>query len=74
MNILRTFRNEFLRLTGEKRWKRVIVITFALAIYWCFIEWLTIGYLKPNYWHDIICLGIAIVVERCSTWGKKVID
>jgi len=73
MNYLRYFRNEFIKVASEKRWKRIAVIAFGLAIYWCFIEWITIGQLKPNYWHDVICIGIAIVVERCLPWGKKVI-
>ncbi|MEB2301575.1 hypothetical protein LAV72_18385 [Lysinibacillus xylanilyticus] len=71
---LQSFRNQFFKLTGEYRWKRILVIALGLAIYWCFIEWLTIGELKPNYWHDIICLAIAVIVERSLPWGKKEIN
>ncbi len=71
---LQLLRKQLFKSVGEKRWKRILVIYLGLAIYWCFIEWLTIGELKPNYWHDIICLAIAVIVERSLPWGKKEIN
>ncbi|KEK10210.1 hypothetical protein [Lysinibacillus sphaericus] len=71
---LQSLRNQFFYSMGEHRWKRILVLYLGLAIYWCFIEWLTIGELKPNYWHDIICLAIAAIVERSLPWGKKEIN
>lgn len=66
---LRLIRNSFFEMVGEKRWQRVALIALFIALVWCFADWIS-GNLKPNLWHDFICLVMALIIERLLPWGK----
>lgn len=66
---LRLMREGIFEALGDKRWKRIVVIALFIALIWCFADWIS-GSLKPNLWHDIICLLLAVCIERLLPWGK----
>lgn len=70
VDALRGARNQLFEMVGEKRWKRVALIALFIALVWCFADWIS-GSLEANYWHDLICLLLAIVIERLVPWGKE---
>lgn len=71
MDFLRSLRNEFFKAAGKSRIKRICVLTFFLAVYWCAIDWVVYKNLTSNLWHDLCVLFIGIVLERCLPWGKQ---
>lgn len=62
--------NEQFQEITKKRWKRIAVCTFGIAILWCSIDFLR-GNLSFNLWDDLICLGLGILTERIIPWGKS---
>lgn len=69
VDALRGVRNQLFEMAGKKRWKRVALIALFIALVWCFADWIS-GNLKPNLWHDLICLVMAVIIERLIPWGK----
>lgn len=69
INTLRLFRNEFFKEIGNKRWKRILTVSFVISCIWILADLISGNY-DPNFWHDLICLGLGVIGERFVTWGK----
>lgn len=70
MNNLIIFRNEFFKSLGEKRFKRILVVTFFIALVWSGVDYFVYDNLTFNIKHDIICLLLGTLGERLIPWGK----
>lgn len=70
MEFIRERRSQVFQEIGKKRVLRILVLSLFIALVWCFADLLS-GSLTVNYWHDVICLGFGIIIERLIPWGKS---
>lgn len=66
---MREVRDTIFLHAGVYRETRILVITIAIASLWIFIDVVTDNY-KINYWHDVCCIVLAVLIERLLPWGK----
>lgn len=67
---LREARDLLFLHAGVYRETRILVITTAIAFLWIFVDVVTDNY-KINYWHDVCCIVLAVLIERLLPWGKR---
>jgi hypothetical protein len=70
MQFATEMRNEIFKTLGEKRWKRILIVSFFIGLVWCAVDYFVYNNLTVNYKHDIICLLLGGLGERIIPWGK----
>jgi hypothetical protein len=71
MNTAIQVRNEMFNKIGEKRWKRILIVSLFIGLVWCAVDYFAYNNLTVNYKHDIICLLLGVLGERIIPWGKS---
>lgn len=74
MIIIKTLKligREFYKLIYKSKIKRIMTVALAIVIVWIGAE-ITLGLkIEFNLKHDLIALGLAIVIEQCLPWGGR---